>query len=446
MRRPALLGAALVAAALATPASAAPAAGQFQTSFTPTACGARVPIPVAAGETSLAVAAHAVVPVNDIVLNVYRNGALLAAADSATTPEASVSLTLPPAEAADVVEAQVCPFNPPTVPAQAPYDVVGAYAWGSAPVLPSTAGEEEPDGKKDVRVPVFDDVLIPWGAPGATADVAFPEGTYNKAEIVLHDHPDGDAYDRLLTVEVDGVEMFRATTPRVDYTVRYDVTPYLALLSGGTHRVMVREESYQGRGHWVSLDFVLHTAKKSPPDLATTLASPFNFAYLGPRSGGGCAGNLGDVNLNYAAHVDETRTFALPELGQVKKATFYGYLSAHGCEEFWYSNLRPNPVRTVTFTIDGEPIAEFVPMPYVYAFVGGYPEDPVWNAADTVAWNTVQPVLADNGVYTGTGAIPPYVFDVTELVKGLAPGEHTMGIRIQNGNSGWNFSGQVLVG
>ena len=442
MRLPLL--AALTLAALAVPSAATPAAGTFDTAFTPTACGSRVAIPVAVGETSLAVAAAATVPANDIVLNVFRNGALLGAADTATSPEAYVATTLPPAVATDVVEAQVCPFNPPTVSATEPYTATGAYAWGSAPALPSVEQPEEPDGKKTVRVPVLDEVLIPWGAPGAGAEVTFPEGTYNKAELLIHDRPDGDAFDRLFTVEVDGVEMFRATTPRVDYTVRWDVTPYLSLLSGGTHRVFVREESYLGRGHYVSLDVLLHEAKKTPPSVADAIAAPFNYAHLGPRSGGGCGGNLADVNLNYAAHVDETRPFEVPA-APVKSATFYGYLTPHGCEEFWYSTVRPTPVRRVTLSIDGAAFADFVPTPYTYAFVGGDPNDPTWNAVDSVAWNTVQPVLADNGVYTGTGAIPPYTFDVTDVVRGLAPGTHELSIRVENGNGVWVFSGQVLT-
>lgn len=445
-RRPALLAAAALAlGGLALPATAAPAAGTFETSFTADGCGARVPIPVAVGETALAVAAHATVPANDIVLNVFRNGALLAAADTATSPEAYVSTMLPPAAATDVVEAQVCPFDAPTVPAIAPYTATGGYAWGTAPALPSLAQPEEPDGKKAVRVPVLDEVLIPWGAPGAGADVTFPEGTYNKAELVLHDHPDGDAFDRLLTVEVDGVEMLRVITPRVDYSVRWDVTPYLSLLSGGTHRVFVHEESYLGRGHVVSLDVVLHTAKKTPPSVASVIAAPYNYVPLGPRTGGGCAGNLGDVNLDYDAHIDEARPFTVPAGGKLKSATFHGYLTAHGCEEFWYSNLRPSPIRKVTLGIGGETFADFVPKPYVYAFVGGDPNDPTWNAIDSVAWNTAQPVLADNGVYTGSGVVPPYAFDVTDLVRDLGPGTHDLSIRIENGNGVWFFSGQVLL-
>lgn len=447
-RRPALLAlAALAAGALSVPAAAAPAAGTFETSFTPTGCGARVAVPVAVGETALAVAAHATVPANDIVLNVFRNGALLAAADTATSPEAYVSTTLPPAAATDVVEAQVCPFNPPTVPASAPYTALGAYAWGTAPALPSLpTSQEEPDGKKTVRVPVLDEVLIPWGAPGAGADVAFPEGTYNKAELVLFDHPDGDAFDRLLTVEVDGVEMMRVITPRVDYAVRWDVTPYLSLLSGGTHRVYVREESYLGRGHVVTLDVVLHTAKKTPPSVASVIEAPYNYVPLGPRSGGGCAGNLGDVNLNYNAHIDEARPVTIPASGgKLKSATFYGYLTAHGCEEFWYSNLRPSPIRKVTLGLGGETFADFVPTPYVYAFIGGDPNDPTWNAIDSVAWNTAQPVLGEHGVHTGEGVIPPYVFDVTDLVRDLGPGTHDLSIRVENGNGVWFFSGQVLL-
>lgn len=429
--------------ASAVPAAAAPAAGTWETAYTASACGPREPIPVAAGETSLVVTAAATVPANDVVLTVFRNGDPLGTVDTLTSPEAYAALALdPPAAATDIVEAQVCPYA--GAAGAEPYTATGTYTWGSAPATPPTPGSEpEPDGKKDVRVRAIDNVLIPWGAPGAVADVTFPDGTYNKAEIVFTDHPDGDAYDRLITVEVDGVEMFRATGPRVDYTVRWDVTPYLSLLSG-TRKVMVRQESYQGRGHWVTLDFVLHEAKQTPPSVADHVSAPWNYVPLQPKTGGGCAGNLADVNPNYKAHIDDTRTFTRPD-GDVRSATFYGYLTPHGCEEFWYSTVRPTPVREVHLAINGRSFADFVPKPYTYAFVGGYPEDPVWGPADQVIWNTAQPVLADNGVYTGTGAIPPYVFDVTDIVKGLAPGDHDLSIRIDNGNAVWFFSGQVLV-
>jgi len=331
------------------------------------------------------------------------------------------------------------------VPATAPYDVAGTYAWGTAPALPSTATPPAPDGKKTVRVPVLRDVLIPWGAPGAGATVDFPAGAYNQAQLVLHDHPDGDGFDRLLTIEVDGVEMFRATTPRVDYDVTWDVTPYLALLSNGPHRVFVHEESYLGRGHVVSLDVVLHSAQRTPPSVASAIAAPWDYAGLGPRTGGGCGGNVADVDPSYAVDIDDTRTFSVSG-APVKWATFYGYLTAHGCEEFWYSTARPTPVRMVHLSLDGTSFADFVPKPYTYASVGGDPNDQVWNTVDGAAWNTAQPALAKAGVYTGTGAIPPYTFDVTDLVRGLAPGTHALNITIDNGDGTWVFSGQVLVG
>lgn len=447
-RRPALFCLTAVAiGTLSVVAHATPSAGTYETAFTPGACGPRVAVPVAAGESALAVSAAAVVTTNDIVLNVFRNGTLLGSSDNATSPEAYVTTALvPPAAVSDVVEAQVCPFSDPTVPATAPYTVEGAYAWGTAPALPSLSSPPAADGKKTVRVPVLDDVLIPWGAPGAGADVAFPDGTYNSAELVLHDHPDGDGFDRLLTIEVDGVEMFRATTPRVDYDVSWDVTPYLSLLSGGTHRVFVHEESYLGRGHVVSLDVLLHQAKQTPPSVASVIDAPWDYAGLGPRSGGGCGGNVADVDPSYAASIDDTRSFDVPASdAPLRSATFYGYLTAHGCEEFFYSTARPTPVREVHLSIDGTHFADFVPKPYTYASVGGDPNDQVWNAADGAAWNTVQPLLAAHGVYTGTGAIPPYVFDVTSLVRGLAPGAHDLNITVDNGDGTWVFSGEVLM-
>jgi hypothetical protein len=444
VRRP-LLALALLLAAAAVPAHAAPAAGAWSTTYGADACGPREAVPVSAGETALVVTAAATVPANDIVLNVFRNGTPFASADSATSPEASATTPLdPPAAATDVFEAQVCPFAGGSV--AGPYTATGTWTWGTAPAAPAlpATGSGAADGRKTVRVPVLDDVLIPWGAPGAGAEVAFPAGTYNGAELLLHDHPDGDGFDRLLTVEVDGVEMFRATTPRVDYTIRWDVTPYLSLLSGGTHRVFVHEESYLGRGHVVSLDVLLHQAKRTPPSVATAIAASWDYVGLGPRTGGGCGGNLADVDPRYTAYIDETRTFERPA-GTVRSATFYGYLTAHGCEEFWYSTARPTPVRMVHLAIDGKPFADFVPKPYTYAFVGGDPNDQVWNAVDGAAWNTAQPVLAENGVYGGTGAIPPYVFDVTSVVKALPAGPHDLSIRIDNGDGSWVFSGQVLT-
>jgi hypothetical protein len=442
-RRLALLPLALLAVVVPV-AHATPSAGTFDATYTADGCGPRVAIPPAAGESSLAVAAAATVPANDIVLNVFRNGALLGSADTATSPEAYVAPALvPPAAASDVFEAQVCPFAG-SGPA-APWTATGTYAFGSLPALPSPQTPPVSDGKKDVRVHVLDDVLIPWGAPGAGATVDFPAGDFNGATLVLHDHPDGDGFDRLLTVEVDGVELFRATSPRVDYDVTWDVTPYLSLLSNGAHHVFVHEESYLGRGHEVTLDVVLHSANVTPPSVASYIAAPWDYAGLGPRSGGGCGGNLADVDPSYSANIDDTRTFSLPGGDVVRSATFYGYLSAHGCEEFWYSTARPTPVRLVHLAIDGTPFADFVPKPYTYAFIGGDPNDPTWNAVDGAVWNTVQPRLAEHGVYDGTGAIPPYTFDVTSIVKSLAPGAHSLNITIDNGDGTWVFSGQVLV-
>jgi hypothetical protein len=196
----------------------------------------------------------------------------------------------------------------------------------------------------------------------------------------------------------------------------------------------------------VTLDVLLHAAKQTPPSVASYIAAPWDYAGLGPRTGGGCGGNVADVDLSYAAKVDDTRSFSLPAVGEpVRSATFYGYLTAHGCEEFWYSTARPTPVREVHLSIDGTVFADFVPKPYTYAFVGGDPNDQVWNTADRAAWNTVQPVLASQGVYDGTGAIPPYVFDVTDVVRRLAPGTHALNITVDNGDGTWMFSGQVLV-
>jgi hypothetical protein len=121
------------AAAVSDQASATAAAKKkpnpltFSGSFTPTACGAKLPLNVPAGSKSLDVVAVANNSANDISLNVFRGTTIIGTSDEATSPEAVAANLQPPATNSDTFFAQVCPSPNPAGPFIAPYDFEGVY-------------------------------------------------------------------------------------------------------------------------------------------------------------------------------------------------------------------------------------------------------------------------------------------------------------------------------
>ncbi len=102
--------------------------GTFSGSITPTACGPLHPISVAAGETTIDVAAAATVSANDITIELFDPaGNHVAHGDSLTSPESIhyASSDLPPG----TWNAQVCPFSGGVI-AQ-PYTYTGTFATSS---------------------------------------------------------------------------------------------------------------------------------------------------------------------------------------------------------------------------------------------------------------------------------------------------------------------------
>lgn len=111
----------------------APTAGDFNGSYTPNACGPRHPIDVDADTKTISVFATAVVPANDIVVNILRNGVVVGGpGDSGTSPEVS-SYDEGGANLTGTYEAQVCPFDAASQAAP-PYTYVGTYVTSN--VLP----------------------------------------------------------------------------------------------------------------------------------------------------------------------------------------------------------------------------------------------------------------------------------------------------------------------
>ena len=116
--------------ASAAPAAAlpmAPTAGEFTGAYTPTACGPEHPIDVDADTESIYLFATAVVPANDIVVNILRNGEVVGGpGDTGTSPEVSTYDGVAGDPAGSVYEAQVCPFDAASQVAP-PYTYAGSY-------------------------------------------------------------------------------------------------------------------------------------------------------------------------------------------------------------------------------------------------------------------------------------------------------------------------------
>jgi extracellular elastinolytic metalloproteinase len=100
--------------------------GTYRDDPLPPACGLMHPFNVPAGTQTIDVVATAAVITNDIVIKLFDpNGVVVASADTATSPEAIHYA--PGVIAPGTYKVQVCPFTPPTVPPEPPYNYVGTF-------------------------------------------------------------------------------------------------------------------------------------------------------------------------------------------------------------------------------------------------------------------------------------------------------------------------------
>jgi hypothetical protein len=112
--------------------------GAYEDAPAAPACGPVHPFEVPAGTKNLAVAVQATLPTNDILIKLMFNGATVATADTATSPEALTYA--PPSLTPGVYTVQVCPYPEPSVPAMGPYSYVGTFTTNDVETQPLAAG------------------------------------------------------------------------------------------------------------------------------------------------------------------------------------------------------------------------------------------------------------------------------------------------------------------
>lgn len=265
------------------------------------------------------------------------------------------------------------------------------------------------------------------------------DGEWDRIIIEVDALPDGDPWDRLLTVAVNGAEVLRGTTPRTAMTLRKDITGYRALLPQGTEiPVSMSIGSYVGAINGkVRIEFYDDEPTAALVDApAAHVVAPFYLRRL--------TGN--------AKTISTTATFPTvpPARARIDFTT-----SGHGNEEFWYQNGAAP--RAFHILVDEVEVGTVFAMPYVYALAGfgngnantacvGPGTSPDGDLLHPIMWWTAQRVLDLLGVHTGDGEIPQYRIEVVDpaLLARLS-GQRTVTIRQERGGQVWITSLSFLL-
>lgn len=293
-----------------------------------------------------------------------------------------------------------------------------------------------------------------WSCSGAmitrTIEVPVaPDGSWDRIILEVDALPDGDPWDRLLTVAIGGAEVLRGTTPRTDMTLRKDVTEYAALLPQGEEAtVSISIGSFVGAiDGKVRLAFYDDepTASLVAPAAGTVVASHY---FVGT----GGDGQFRDAAVEFPATAPSSATVDFTTSG-------------HGAEEFWFQNSflvnvpqqRALMFRTFHLEVDGVEVGAVRAMPYIYALLGfgngnantacvGPGTSSTGDAVHPVMWWTAQQAADRAGIHGGVGEIPQYRIEVTDpALLGLLSGSRTVRIRQENGGSVWYSSMSFLL-
>lgn len=278
-------------------------------------------------------------------------------------------------------------------------------------------------------VTAFDDERWSFTEGVRTHTLAVPPGEWDRVVLVLTVTPDGDPWDRLVNVAIEGVEVLRAVTPRTEFTLRRDVTEFASLLpAGGEADVSVRLGTWVGAMKTtVALEFY------EDPDTASLVAPAVDhvlpvtaFHYLG-----------GDGSATAA-------TVAFP-VAEPSRAVLHFHTSGHGANgEFFYLSDRPAPP-TFRVYVDGVDVGHATAMPYVYALLGFGGQSVVNDLLHRGMWWTGQQALDVAGVYTGTGEIPAYRAELPAEALPLLTGAREVRLVQEGGYGSWISSLSVLV-
>ena len=317
--------------------------------------------------------------------------------------------------------------------------IVSAPASGvAADAPPSVEGPDVPPVTEPIDVvTAFDGERYECSEGPRAAVVAVPEGPWNRVILTVTTTPDGDPWDRVFGVAIEGVEVIRGTTPRAPATIHKDVTEFASLLPPGDEATV---SLYLAS--WVG-------ALRATVSLAFYADEPTAALVRPPRARAIPVATWGRL------HGHETTIEAAPTFGSTPTgATVELTISGHAGEEFWFTT-QLNP-RTFRISVDGVEVATARAMPYVYALLGfgnenantacvGPGTSSFGDTVHPVMWWTAQQGLDRAGIHTGNGEIPPYRVDIAPEHLALLSGERTVTVEQSGGGAVWITSLAFLL-
>ena len=278
------------------------------------------------------------------------------------------------------------------------------------------------------------------GTRSATFDV--PAVSFDRVLLVFSIDQDGDPWDRLAAVAINGVEMLRVTTPRTDFSVTKDITEFASLLQPGqTATASIDSGSYVGRMlETVRIEFY-------SGELTSAVSRSKADGVVSSLLWRGLGGNLSSASANTDFGA------SAPASSDVEIT-----LSGHGQNgEFWWQSGQP-PIAFHIF-VDGKEIAVAKSMPYIYALLGfgnanantacaGPGTSSTGDLAHPLMWWTAQRALQEAGVHLGVGEIPPYRASIRAEDLALLSGGRTVTVVQEGGGTGgqnWPTSVSFLL-
>lgn len=300
-----------------------------------------------------------------------------------------------------------------------------------------------------------------YGLPPATVPYAPPDSDcsapWAHVVLTLSVASAGDQYDRIAAVWLGGVELLRTSTAEptesgVFWHVKKDVTKYQSLLRRPSNLSMMLEnlvnDEFTGIYHCnLTLDFypvydddddVGYTARRISREVSV-LKKPKKEEMAVDNDPADLILPISNENSEngYWFRIQDkpddvhSRSVVIPK--NAYKAVLEVYVSFHGNDEFWYSNL-PNSYieqnnlttgrgngafRRLVATIDGRLVGAVVPFPVI--FTGG-----------------INPLFWAPVVAIGAFNLPSYNLDVTPFLGLLLDGKpHEFGLNVTDSISFW---------
>ncbi|TPX34389.1 hypothetical protein SmJEL517_g02954 [Synchytrium microbalum] len=241
----------------------------------------------------------------------------------------------------------------------------------------------------------------------------------------------GRQFDRTSGVWLGGVELLRTTTAEpspnftVSWTIEKDVTRFASVFALKNAKLVVALDNivndiYTAVLHVNVTATFYATDTQNPPAIVPSLVIPVSAS---------------EKSYGWWSMRGEEVSYRLPLVPRnVVKASLEVFISAHGCDEFWYTNIPSSDpecgngtFKELMVSLDEKLVS--VAWPTVTIYTGGI---------NPLLWRPIFSIQASD--------VPSIVLDLTPYIYILTNNDrHTIGLSIFNANSYWLASGSLQL-